>query len=127
MKAKDIQPGVVYAYRDHFHGRLRPIVFLAPLDRDHLYISSRTHGRAFLKALDAAAPRAGSVYNSGTIGYPAAFGREPSDLDGVTLTRFERVTSTLGRRCEYTLITRLARVIGPWGDVSASPDSPKED
>jgi hypothetical protein len=120
MKAKDIKPGVVYAYRQSRSDPVRPVVFLAPVDSDHLYINSRTHGRAFLKAPDATAPRAGSVYNSGTIGYPAALGGEPSDLDDVTLTRFERVTSTLGRRCEYTLITRLARVIGPWEDVADS-------
>ena len=121
MKAKDVQPGVVYAYRDHFHGRLRPIVFLAPLDRDHLYATSPVHGPTFSKAPEGSAPRAGTVYNGGTIGYPAVLGEAGSNLDdlrAVTLARFQRVTSTLGRRCEYTLVVRMARVVGPWADAS---------
>ncbi|MER6830854.1 hypothetical protein ABT352_33010 [Streptosporangium sp. NPDC000563] len=125
MKAKDIKPGEVYAYRDRF-GPVRPIVFLAPVDRDHLYLKTRTPGPAFKRAGDGSAPRAGTVYNGGTIGYPAALGNEqsnPEDLRAVTLTRFERVTSTLGRRCEYTLVTALARVIGPW--ESTTPTSPE--
>ncbi|MEV8639487.1 hypothetical protein AB0395_48580, partial [Streptosporangium sp. NPDC051023] len=68
-------------------------------------------------ASDASAPRNGTVYNGGTIGYPAALGDPQSDLDdlrAVTLRRFEQVTSTLGRRVEYTLVTNLTRVIGPW-------------
>ncbi|WP_068922167.1 hypothetical protein [Planobispora rosea] len=124
MKAKEITLGVVYAYRASKYEEPRPIVFLAPVDRDHLYIKSRTHGRAFLKAPDGSSPQAGTVYNSGTIGYPAALGAPDSDLDdlrAVTLERFERVTSTLGRRCEYTLVTALARVIGPW-----APGTPEE-
>lgn len=120
MKAKDVQPGAVYAYRDHFHGRLRPIVFLAPLHRDHLYIKSPINGPTFRKAPEGSTPRAGTVYNGGTIGYPAVLGDVDSDLDelrAVTLGRFQRVTSTLGRRCEYTLVVRLARVVGPWTDA----------
>ena len=128
MRAKDIKPGVVYGYRDHFHG-IRPIVFLAPIDRGHLYIKSRTSGPAFQRAPDSVAgPRPGSVYNSGTVGYPAALGKPGYDVDDlreVTLARFEQVTSTLGRRCEYGLVVRLARVIGPW--ETASPDSSEED
>lgn len=124
MKAKDIRPGVVYAYRQGSYRRLRPIVFLAPVDSDHLYRKSRIHGPAFKQAPEASAPTAGTVYNSGTIGYPAALGNEDSDLDdlrAVTLTRFEHVTSTLGRRCEYLLVTVLARVVGPW-DSSLSEE-----
>ena len=120
MKAKDVQPGVVYAYRDHFHGRLRPIVFLAPLDRDHLYAKPAVHGPTFRKAPEGSAPRVGTVYNGGAIGYPAALGDVDSDLDdlrAVTLARFQQVTSTLGRRCEYALVVRLARVVGPWADA----------
>lgn len=125
MKARDIQPGVVYAYRRSKYDPPRPIVFLTSADRDHLYIESRTHGRAFLKAPDASAPRNGTIYNGGTIGYPAALGNPQSDLDNlraVTLTRFERVTSTLGRRVEYMLVTSLMRVVGLWEDADPSPD-----
>lgn len=121
MKAKDITPGEVYVYRQYRHDPPRPIVFLAPVDRDHLYIKTRTHGPAFRKAPDATAPRPGTVFNGGTIGYPAVLGNPGSDLDdlrAVTLARFERVTSTLGRRVEYTLVTALARVIGPWGEAT---------
>lgn len=124
MKAKDIKPGEVYAYRQSRYDEPRPIVFLAPVDREHLYFKSRTPGLAFLKEKDATAPRAGTVFNGGTIGYPAALGYADSDLDdlrAVTLHRFERVTSTLGRRCEYTLVTVLARVIGPWEEAAAPP------
>jgi hypothetical protein len=117
MRASDIQPGVVYAYRQNQYEPVRPIVFLAPVDRDHLYAKTRVPGPSFRKAPDARAPRNGTVYNAGTIGWPAALGDPDSDLDdlrAVTLQRFEKVTSGLGRRCEYMLVTRLARVIGPW-------------
>jgi hypothetical protein len=131
MKAKDIQPGKVYAYRQGTYRTVRPIVFLAPVDKDHLYAKSRIHGPAFKRAPDATAPTAGTVYNAGTIGYPAALGSEGSDINdlrAVTLTRFERVTSTFGRRCEYTLVTVLARVIGPWDEATHSPaGAPEED
>lgn len=123
MKAKDIKPGEVYAYQERAGEPVRPIVFLAPCDRDHLYIKSRTAGRAFRKAPAGSEPRNGTVYNAGTAGYPAAIGTgsaTPADLLSVTLERFEQVTSILGRRCEYTLVVRMARVIGTWAEFSAS-------
>lgn len=129
MKAKDIKPGTVYAYRQSMHDPPRPIVFLTPADPEHLYIKSRTHGPTFRKAPDASTPRGGTVYNGGTIGYPAALGdpERLDDLRAATLDRFRRVTSTLGRHVEYTLVTRLARVIGPWEDTAAEPaDLPGE-
>jgi hypothetical protein len=127
MRAKDITPGEVYAYQERAGEPVRPIVFLAPLDRNHLYIKSRTSGRAFRKASEASEPRAGTAYNSGTIGYPAAVGTgiaTPADMRAITLDRFERTMSVLGRRCEYMLVTRLARVIGRWEEFAA--DSPEE-
>lgn len=47
-------------------------------------------------------------------------GSDLDDLTSVTLARFRSVTSTLGRRCEYTLVYRMARVIGPWAEYVAS-------
>lgn len=125
MKAKDVKPGVVYAYRDRFYPEPRPIVFLAPTDRDHLYIKTRTAGRAFQKAPEGSTPSDGTVWNSGTIGYPAVLGDVGSNLDdlrAVTLARFRQVSSTLGRRCEYTLVVRLARVVGPWDATATEED-----
>ncbi|MGA4989916.1 hypothetical protein [Nonomuraea bangladeshensis] len=129
MKAKDIKPGTVYAYRDPL-GTVRPIVFLTPAEREHLYIKSSTSGVTFRKAPEGSRPRGGTVWNAGTIGYPAVLGSPGSDLDdltAVTLARFRSVTSTLGRRCEYTLVFRMARVIGPWEEFAASPDSSSEE
>ncbi|MER6575793.1 hypothetical protein [Nonomuraea sp. NPDC001023] len=128
MRAKDITPGDVYAYQERAGEPVRPIVFLAPMDRNHLYIKSRTPGRAFHPAAAGSEPRAGTVYNSGTVGYPAAIGTGSAtvaDMRAITLDRFKQATSVLGRRCEYTLVTRLARVIGRWEEFA--PDSPKED
>ena len=128
MKAKDIKPGEVYAYQERAGEPVQPIVFLAPLDRDHLYAKSSTAGRAFRKAPAGSELRNGTVYNSGTVGYPAAVGigrATLADVQAITLNRFEQVTSTLGRRCEYMLVTRLARVIGRWEEFA--PDSSSEE
>jgi hypothetical protein len=46
-------------------------------------------------------------------------------VQAITLNRFEQVTSTLGRRGEYMLVTRLARVIGRWEEFA--PDSSSEE
>ena len=129
MRAKDITPGEVYAYQERAGEPVRPIVFLAPVDRDHLYAKSRTSGRAFHKAAAGSEPRAGTVYNSGTVGYPAAVGTgdaAATDMRAITLDRFERVTSVLGRRCEYTLVTRLARVIGRWEEFTTDSTSEED-
>ncbi|GAA2990284.1 hypothetical protein GCM10017559_07860 [Streptosporangium longisporum] len=126
MRGEDIQPGVVYAYRQNRYDPPRPIVFLAPVDRDHLYIESQTYGPRFKKAPEGSTPRVGTIYSGGTIGYPAALGDPASNLDdlrAVTLARFRGVTSTLGRRCEYALITALARVIGPWEETAPADSS----
>lgn len=125
MKAKDVKPGEVYAYQERAGEPVRPIVFLAPCDRDHLYIKSRSAGRAFRKASAGSEPRNGTVYNAGTVGYPAAIGTgsaTPADLLSITLGRFEQVTSVLGRRCEYTLVYRMARVIGTWDEFANQPE-----
>ncbi|GAA3417629.1 hypothetical protein [Streptosporangium vulgare] len=134
MKAKDIQPGTVYA---HQRGRseyasLRAVVFLAPADSDHLYSTTRHHRRggspAFLKATcPSAKPKRGQGYSASDIGYPIATG--PADkLAKVTLADFEAATSTHhGDGVEFEVLTSLTSVVGPFEEVYAEHEKRIQD
>jgi hypothetical protein len=131
MKARDIKPGEVYAYR---RGRgeyasVRPVVFLAPLDSDHLYQKRMQPGATYQKAASGAKPQRGTVYNSGTIGYPAATtSHENVDvLSTATLERFGKTTSGLGRRIEYELVTSLTHVVGLYEQVAAEQEKRQQE
>ncbi|MEV0830855.1 MULTISPECIES: hypothetical protein [Streptosporangiaceae] len=126
MKAKDIKSGVVYA---HQRGRgeyasVRPVVFLAHADSDHLY-STTSHHRpkgspAFQKATyPGAKPKRGQGYSASDVGYPIATG--PADkLAEVTLADFEAAASHYhAHGVEFNVLTSLTSVVGPYEEVFA--------
>jgi hypothetical protein len=126
MKAKDIRPGVVYGYRAGADDRVKPVVFLAPVDADHLYQTTSHHRKpgtvAYVKAhRGAKLGNSRLLSSSPTVGYPAAqpsrTSREkatPFDLGCVTLEDFEAATSHVAPMLgvEFTLVTSLTHVRG---------------
>ncbi|MEO3869368.1 hypothetical protein ABGB18_11100 [Nonomuraea sp. B12E4] len=127
MKAKDIKPGVVYGYRRGKYGSVTPVVFLAPIDKDHLYATTSHHRKpdtpAYVKARSGSKPGRGSFYSSPTVGYPVVLGgttTKPGSLPSVTLADFEAATSNyLGDGISYGVITTLGHVAGLYEDVKA--------
>jgi hypothetical protein len=127
VKAKDIEPGVVYALQ---RGRgeyasVQAVVLLAPADKDHIYRTASRYrdadAPAFLKANAGAKPGRGKyVHDAPDLGYPAAIG-EPEALKGVTLADFE--ASTTGRDHErgvgFVVLTSLTNVVGPYEEAVA--------
>jgi hypothetical protein len=137
MRKQDIKPGVVYAYqRDHSYcGRPLPVVFLNTPAGSELYSESsvrplsRSRGMpAFYRAHAQAKPHAVSFGSD--VGYPAVRFRwdatgHISELLSVTLADFEAaVERTQGDR-EFTVITSLAAIVGPWDEVKAAYDERK--
>lgn len=128
MKKADIKPGVVYTYRQHVSNELVPVVFLSGSSQiGALYQENRRDARAFRHAPDAHRVRAGTVYNDGTIGYPAVLlhDSKPSADDmallcGITITDFRRATASWDseRGLNFILVTSMARVVGQWEDVT---------
>lgn len=138
MKAKDIKPGVVYGYRSSKYGHLQAVVFLAPVDGNHLYhsaSSSKPKGSpAFIKAREGSKPgRRGSTYSSPTTGYAAVRTSSPeaaTHLRAITIEDFEeaasRATVSGIKDAEFTLITTLAHILGPYAELKAGEDAAKE-
>jgi hypothetical protein len=132
MKAKDIKPGVVYGINSSkSYGTANPIVFLAPVDRDHLYQTTSRHSPegtpSHVKARAGAKPGRGSMFSSPTIGYPAVVGRGDHTLDRlktVTLADFEAATSTHSSDdWWFTLVTVLGHIQGPYEEVRAAEEA----
>lgn len=136
MRATEIQPGVVYAYRNS--SGLYPIVFLARADRDHLYRSAdrfRQPGTpAFQKAPAGAKPHRGTRI-SGTCGYPVVvgYGAETGEttveaLTVVDLADFEAATTGgVVDGLAFDLVTSLGRVVGPWQEAVAAEAAARQE
>jgi hypothetical protein len=123
MRKQDIKPGVVYAYKQPVSNEIVPIVFLSSYRWiGALRQDARGYGdRAFKHAHSVLQkPRAGTVHNDGTIGYPAVIfpGLRPDgprDIGKlVTLRDFDAATSAYGDGYEFILVTSMARVTGEW-------------
>jgi hypothetical protein len=135
MKAKDIKPGVVYGYRRGKYGTVTPIVFLAPVDKDHLYATASHHRKAgtpaYVKAGPNSKPGHSTLFSGPTIGYPAITGEYAATADNVpakTLADFEAATSHyIGEEgWRFQVITSLTGVIGPYEDVRAAEAAQRE-
>ncbi len=130
MRKQDIKPGVVYAYKywgAHPADPVVPIVFLS----EHTWIGTlrqdaRGFGEYAFKRPGAGTtkPRAGTVYNDGAIGYPAAClmviehppaEQEIAKLKTLKLRDFDRAWQSVGDGYEFLLVTSMARVTGEWG------------
>lgn len=135
MRAKDIKPGVVYGYRQGKYGTVTPIVFLAPIDKDHLYATTSHHRKdgtpAYVKARPTSKPGRSALFSGPTIGYPAIVGEYTATAENLptkTLADFE-VTPTqyIGEGgFRYQVITSLAGVIGLYEDVKAAEIAERE-
>lgn len=132
MKKSEIKPGVLYGYtRSRDYGQPQPIVFLNTPADGELYRQPRRYGTstgpAFTRDHTAPKPQRGGSYTSSPVGYPAVLLPERSDTDpssllAVTLADFEAVTSAYGEDAEYTVITSLAQIIGPYAEACAEFD-----
>ena len=123
MRKLDIKPGVVYAYRQPVSGEIVPVVFLSAYSwintlRQDAHYSA---GRAFKRPTPGTTkPRAGTVHNDGTIGYPAVIFPDlrpdsPRDIGKlITLRDFDNATTAQGDGFEFILVTSMARVTGEW-------------
>ncbi|MGW4425766.1 hypothetical protein [Streptosporangium sp. NPDC004631] len=137
MRAAEIQPGVVYAYRIG-PGRLRPVVFLTRADRDHLYWTADRFRQpdtpAFRKAPAGATPHRGTRI-SGTCGYPVVvgYGVETGEttveaLTETTLADFEAATTGgVVDGVAFELVVSLGRVVGPWQEAAAAEDAARRE
>ncbi|MDH2424789.1 hypothetical protein [Sphaerisporangium sp. TRM90804] len=135
MKAKDIKPGVVYAYQ---RGRgeyapLQAVVLLAPADGDHLYQTTSHHRAAgsplFAKVRSGAKPKRGQGWSAPDVGYPVVIGPAEA-LEGATLEGFEATTShyynaELG--AEFKVLTSLTGVVGLYEDALAEQKQRQEE
>lgn len=136
MKAKDIKPGEVYAYRSSKSGSVSPIVFLAPVDSEHLYSTTSSHrgpdAPAFVKARRGAKPGRGSYYSAPTHGYPAITGMGDSSIDrltSATLADFEAASSSRvdgDSYITYTVVTALGHIIGPYEETKAAVEAERQ-
>lgn len=130
MKAKDIKPGEVYAYRPSKYGRIIPVVLLAPADKDNLYVSQPTRRKSgdpwYPKAPRATKPSRGSGYSDPSYGYPAVMPlTEKGDLAvlrGVTLADFEAATQREDheRGITFMLLDNVAHIVGPYEEIIAA-------
>ncbi|MFI6883424.1 hypothetical protein [Streptosporangium canum] len=129
MKAKDIKPGVVYGYRASKHSEVRPVVFLAAVDADHVYREADRFAQkgtpAFGKARSGTKPKRGTGYSGRTCGYPVVISYGQVDVEAlasVTLAEFEAATSTYRgeQGTQFNLVTNLGHVIGPWEEAAAA-------
>jgi len=129
MKAKDIKPGVVYAYQRSKYSSPQPVVFLTSVAPEHLYRTTSRYrsadSPAFQKANSQAKPKLGTGYSDATVGYPAVIpyggaGREI--LTEVTLDEFKAATGDVDhlRDIEFRLVTSLGHIIGPYEEVVAA-------
>jgi hypothetical protein len=126
MRKVDIKPGVVYAYqRWGRSGSREPIMFLTSSPWiGALWKETREPDvLAFRPARNAHAPQAGTVYNDGTIGYPAVLFEESKPtaedlilLRSITFEDFRRARASWDaeRGVNFVLVTSMARVVGLW-------------
>lgn len=136
MKAKDIKPGTVYAYRRSKYSTPQPIVFLAPVDAEHVYVTADRFrpkdAPAYRKAHGRAKPGRGSGYASPSYGYPAvvAYGDVSQvDLTAVTLADFETSTSgyDAARGISFMLVTNLGQIVGDYEEAVAAAEREKRE
>jgi hypothetical protein len=129
MRKQDIKPGVVYAYKYRGAHPLDPVVPIVFLSNYRwigaLRQDARGYGdRAFKHAHSVLQkPRAGTVYNDGTIGYPAVIIDDPrptaeqfATMAVLTLQDFDRAREPVigDGPCKFILVTSMARVTGEW-------------
>jgi hypothetical protein len=134
MKKADIKPGVLYAIwnRNSDYDTPTPVVFLNAPAAGELYMEPRYPGTevrtCFRRAVDGIKPQRGS-WGGSTYGYPAVqpgTSRErvaAGDLLHFTLTDFKAATSAYGDGYQFTLITSLGKIAGPWDEVKAEYDA----
>ena len=118
MKRADIKPGEVYAYQESKYHTPDEIMFLAPLDNDHLYQTNRGRKRGDpYYTLVTHATRPSNNYFYGSTGYLVAIG---SNVLKATLE--EAITGKAegeptGYR--YSVLIQTTRVIGLHQEVMA--------
>ncbi len=136
MKAKDIEPGVVYGWRRGTLDTPSPVVFLAPVDAEHVYRTSDRHrpegSPTYQKSTTRARPGRGIGYPGVTYGYPVATARLDASPDvlahltKVTLADFEASASGSFDResgIGLTLVTALGQIIGPYEEVRGAHEA----
>ena len=127
MKKTDVRIGTVYAYQQY--GRhpldpIQPIVFLSEYPwLNTLRQDARGYGpHAFKRPHSSVTkPQAGTVYNDGTIGYPAVIGsteaseQELATLRSLRLDDFDAAREDITEDgLKFVLVTSMARVTGEW-------------
>lgn len=139
MIRSDVTPGTVYAYKPGTHSPIRPLVFLAPLDRDHLYtgrrIATNTSGRRSENVAFERAPSAFTRPGAATdwvnaVGYAAVtLHRSYVDTpvrrrDAIELMPTIAMEDFLapgreddGRALEYVVVYSLNHILGPYEEV----------
>jgi hypothetical protein len=128
VRAKDIKPGVVYGQQ---RGRseyadIRAVVFLAPVDGDHLYATTSHHRKkgepAFEKRRPGSKPSRGRGWSAPDVGYPVVYG-PPAKIGTITLADFEAATSTYydhGSGIEFRVLTSLTSIVGTYEEAVAA-------
>jgi hypothetical protein len=126
VKAKDIEPGVIYAYQ---RGRgeyasIDAVMVLTPATPDNVYHAIESHRppgtAAFKKAKPGIKPRRGKGWSNSDYGYPAVMG--PVDkLAAATLADFEAATSPYHvDGCHFLVLTSTTPLVGPYEEAVAA-------
>ncbi|MGI5274716.1 hypothetical protein ACQEUU_37165 [Nonomuraea sp. CA-218870] len=133
MKAKDIKPGTVYAYRRSQYQEFKPIVFLAPLDSEHLYTSAADRDATRFKPVPNAGKPSKGSWSMPATGYAAVstatrrIGEDAAGadvFDGVTLDDFLLAESSTDyeRGLEFVVVFNLGHVHGLYADIMAAEE-----
>jgi hypothetical protein len=116
VKRADINPGEVYAYQESKYGSADEVIFLTPLDKDHLYQSNRGRkpGDPYY-TLDEHAKRPAKNYFYGSTGYLVAIGSNvvKATLEEAINGKPKDVTSSY----RYTVLIQTTKVIGLYQEV----------